>query len=782
LWNEANVNDGAALRYDLVNEYAKYDNGIKRSMNWYDLYFKTAPMDKYNLNLMLSSGNLTTNTSFNILDQQGMLYGTGYNRFNYRSNIGAVSRDKKIKLDIHISGYRDKIEDNTSPSSFVINKINSAPPFAPYVKDIADPNNLLSYVSKMTPDGVLYSGYASYIGNKNQGGGSNTIKNRVSNNYQLSYEPIKGLSVEANYGFYYLSSEMSNFYPVALLQSDVNSAEGGIISSSRAQLTEARNSTFFQNFQAITKWDKKFKDNSINALLGFSLEDQNNNGISSTVTGFVTNVPILDFGENPQNPLGTKTQRRSLSYFGRLNYSYKGRYLFESNLRYDGSSRFLDGNRWGFFPSASAGWRISEEDFFSNAKEVISNLKVRTSYGILGNENIYTNYAGYNQLKSDQNYSFQNQNYDAIRLYTFADNRTTWEKTAQFNVGVDMTFFSKLNTTFEYYSKTTYDILAKVQVTSLIGADVLPYQNIGEMKNEGWELSSTYSDKIGKDFNFSIGGNLSGLNNELLKLNNTAQDYVFNDVSSSMFDGYNMLITKVGSPYGSYFGYNVDRIFQVSDFEWQNNSDPTIAHGERAYQLKSGIAIQAENPRPGDIKFKDNFKDGIINDKDRVIIGKQIPDLMYSFNFSTSWKGIGLSCFFQGVQGVDSYVGGYLVSPFYNSAPMLDTWLTDRWTYENPSTKYQRVYIDKTKQQIVSDYYISDASYLRLKNVELSYSFDKQLMSKLKIQKLKFYASVQNAYLWSNAKSFDPEKLGNVVSSDFHPQARIFSMGFNIVL
>lgn len=783
LWNEANVNNGIAPTYNIEENIRAFEKGEKVSLNWYDVYFKTAPMNKYNLNLMLSSGNLTTNTSFNILDQRGMLYGTGYNRFNYRSNIGATSKDKKIKLDIHLSGYRETVEDNTSDSRTVMNTVNSARPFAPYVDENSDPNNLHSYISKTTPDGVVYNGYASYIGYKNRGGGKNTIRNRVNNNYVLTYEPIKGLSFEARYGFYFLSTGVSRFIPVTLMQSDVNLDEGGgVIASNRAQLTEQRSETYYQNLQTVMKWDKNFnKHDKLNLLLGFSLEDQNSRAINTTVNGFVTNVPILDFGESPQNPTGTISQLRSLSFFGRINYNLRERYLFEGNLRYDGSSRFLQGNRWGVFPSASAAWRVSEEEFFEPVKSIISNFKFRSSYGLLGNENIYTNYAGYIQLKSDQNYSFEGQVYNAIRLYSFADKNTTWEKTSQLNFGADFTFFNKLNTSVDYFFKNTTDILARVQVTHLVGADVLPFQNIGEMSNEGWELSTTYNDKIGKKFRFSIGANISGVENKLLKLNNTSQDYVFNSVSSSFFSGYNMIITKVGQPYGSYFGYQVDRIFQVDDFTWQNNSDANIPHGQRQYELKSGFATQSEGPRPGDLKFKDLEPDGIINDQDRTIIGKQIPDFMYSFNLSANWQNFNFSCFFQGVQGVDAYIGGYLVSPFYNSASLLDTWLTDRWTYENPSTKYQRLYVDKTKQTIVSDYYITDASYLRLKNIEIGYEFDKKLISKLRLQKLKVYTSVQNAFIWSNTKSFDPEKLGDVVSSDFHPQASIYSVGVNVI-
>ncbi|GHU73121.1 SusC/RagA family TonB-linked outer membrane protein [Bacteroidia bacterium] len=781
LWNEANINDGEPPRFNLESEYAAYESGRKASINWYDVYFKTAPMNKYNLNIMLSSGNLTTNTSFNLLDQEGMLYGTGYNRFNYRSNIGATSNDKKIKLDIHLSGYRETIDDNTAESATVVNQINSAPPYAPYVTADSNPNDPFSYISKMTPEGVVYSGYARYIGYETQGGGKQTEKNRVNNNYVLTYEPVKGLSFEARYGFYFLSNSVSRFIPVMLLQSDVNEASGGTISSNRAELTESRAETFFQNLQTVAKWDKTFAEkHKVNLLAGASYEDQANNSISTMVNGFVTNVPILDFGENPQNPLGTKTQRSALSFFGRVNYNYSERYLLEGNLRYDGSSRFLQGKRWGVFPSASAAWRISEESFYEPVKNYVSNLKLRTSYGLLGNENIYTMYAGYNQLKSDRNYSFEGQVYNALRLYSFADKNTTWEKTSQFNLGVDVSFFSKLNLSFDYFLKNTKDILARVQVTHLIGADVLPYQNIGEMSNKGWELSANYHDKIGKKFKYEIGANISGVKNELLKLNNTSQDYVFNAVGG-MFSGYNMIITQVGHPYGSYFGYEVDRIFQVDDFTWQNNSDPAIPHAQRQYEVKPGFASQSENPRPGDLKFKDLKEDNIINDGDRTIIGKQIPDFTYAFNMAASYGNFSVSCFFQGVQGVDAYMGGLLVSPFYNSAPLLDTWLTDRWTFENPSDKYQRVYVDKTKQKIVSDYYITDASYLRLKNIELGYDFDKKWISKLHIQKLKLFGSIQNAYTWSKTKSFDPEKLGNVVSSDFHPQARIYSLGVNII-
>lgn len=785
LWNEANTYDGNSATYDLDTEYGYYDNGTKATMNWYDVYFKNAPMQNHHLNLMLSAGNLNTSTSFSYLDQNGMLYGTGYKKFDYRTNIGATTKDKKISLNMYISGYRDIMEDNTSESQYVLNKINSAPPFAPYITENSDPSNPITYVKKTTADGTtVYSGYANYIAYKESGGGKTTTKNKTNNNYILTYEPIKGLVFDARYGFYFLSNSMSNFLPVVTLQSDASSDAGATISSERAELTETRSETYFQNAQALVKYEKIFNDNNkFNLLLGSSVEDESNNYVYTKVTNFVTNIGILDFGENVVNPTGTKTERRLLSFFGRANYNFKERYLFEANLRYDGSSRFQKGHQWGAFPSFSSGWRISEEKFFAPLISTIPNLKLRGSYGLLGNENIYTNYAGYSQLKSDVSYSFNGEVYNAIRLYSFADKNTTWEKTEQMDLGLDIGLLSssKLNFTFDVYRKRTYDILARVEITDLVGSDALPYQNIGEMLNTGWEFSTNYNDKFFDGLQISVNMNVSGLKNKLTKLNGTSQDYVFNSVSSSMFDGYNMIITKIGEPYGSYYGYEVDRIFQVDDFTWQNNSDPSISPANRDYVLKDGIASQSENPRPGDLKFKDLDESGSIDDDDRTIIGKQIPDLMYSATFSAEYKGFNISCFFQGVYGIDVYTGGYLVSPFYNAAPLLTTYLTDRWTYDNPSTEFQRVYIDKTKQKIVSDYYVKDASYLRLKNVEIGYSIPGKWLKPFNINRLKFFGSIQNAYTWSKIKSFDPEKLGNVVSSDFHPQARIYSIGADVV-
>ncbi len=781
LWNEANRYDGNAERFDLEKELAAYEKGTKRSLDWYDVYFRTAPMQKHHINLILSSGPIKSSTSFTYLKQDGMMRGTGYKNFNYRTNISAETKHKIARLDIHVAGYRSETEDNTSVARSVLNKINSAPPYAPYITEKSNPNDLLTYVRKDTEDGTIYSGFANFIGYKENGGGKNTIKNRVNNNYILTVKPVKGLEIAAQYGFYYLSSSMTRFLPVLTLQSDLTSESGAAVSSSRAELTEQRAETFFQNGQITAKYNNTFKEHHhFGALVGFSIEDESYKSISSRVTGFVTNVPVMDFGENPTNPTSSVYQRRSLSFFGRLNYNYHERYLFEFNIRGDGSSRFLPQNQWGVFPSGSIGWRISEEDWFSPAKHVMNNLKIRASYGLLGNENIYTKYAGYDQLKSDINYAYEAQVYNAIRIYSVANKNASWEKTRQLDVGLDMNFFGKLNITADYYRKNTYDILARVQVSNLIGAETMPFQNIGEMLNTGWELSADYRDRKGK-WHWEINGMVSGQQNKLIKLNDTNQDHVFNQVDDEFFSGYNMIITQVGQSYGSYYGYQVDRIFQVEDFTWQNNSNPNVPYQARQYELKDGFASQSEAPRPGDLKFKDLNGDGIINDADRTIIGKQLPDFMYSFGARVGWNGLDFGIFFQGVAGCDVYTGGYLVSPFFNSAPLLQEYADNRWTIDNPSTTHQRVYIDKTKQKIVSDYYIDDASYLRLKNIELSYSLPDKWMKKIHFTKIQIFGNIQNVVTWSKIKSFDPEKLGNVVSSDFHPQSRIYSIGLNVV-
>lgn len=747
-----------------------YRTGKRIGVDWYDEYFDIAPMQKHHFRLGLGQGKLKSTTSFSFLNQDGVLSGTSYENFNYRTNISTSVFDDKLKLDISISGYRDVQEDNYSSSEYVMQSINRANPTSAFVK-------------KYDGTKTIYSWYASYMGYKDNNGGKDILKNKIANNYNLTYTPLKGLNFKLLYGFYFLNQATTRFKPVITTSSQEDDQATSAALQASAQLTETRNNTNFNNLQFIINYDKVFRDNhSFKGLLGSSYESYEFDNIETTVKGFSSNVPVLDFGESPLNPTAYINKKIDASFFGRLNYSYRDRYLFEMNLRTDGSSRFQEGHRWGVFPSLSAGWRLSEEDFWNIPEDIISYTKIRASYGLLGNANIYTYYAGYDRLNSDVYYSYGDVLFNGMRIYAIADDGVTWETTSQANIGVDTKLFNTLNISADYFYKYTYDILARVQVSHVLGSETLPYQNIGSMINQGWELGITYRNKFLNDkFSVNTSLNLSGIKNELVDLTNTNLDYVFGSTQSSFFSGTNMIITQEGMPYGSYYGYQVDRVFQVSDFTQGTNSD-----GANIYIPNSGTPYQAEGPQPGDLKFRDisgpdGVPDGKIDEQyDRTIIGNQMPKINYSFNLTLAYRSFDFNFLMQGIYDVDIYNGGYLVSPFYNSAPVLKSIYDNRWTVDDPSTENQRIYVDKTKQKIISDYYVKDGSFLRIKNIELGYTLPKPITQRLKMSKFRVYGNVQNPFLFAKTEGFDPEKVGNITSSDYHPQVRIYSLGLTI--
>jgi len=248
-----------------------------------------------------------------------------------------------------------------------------------------------------------------------------------------------------------------------------------------------------------------------------------------------------------------------------------------------------------------------------------------------------------------------------------------------------------------------------------------------------------------------------------------------------------VLISTEGQPYGSFYGYVTESIFQVTDFTWQNNSDATIPVQNRTYTLKTGIATQSENPLPGDLRFKDisgpnGVPDGVIDlNYDRTIIGKQFPDLTFSFTIGSEYKGFDLNLFFYGVLGRDAYNQGAMVVPFVNdNGNVWSELVANRWTYENPSTTQTRLFNDNTRLTMRSDYYIEDASFVRLKNIELGYSVPKSILRKINIAKLRLFIGIQNAFTLTAFKGWDPERPADNITSDIYPQVRIYNAGLNV--
>jgi TonB-linked SusC/RagA family outer membrane protein len=450
---------------------------------------------------------------------------------------------------------------------------------------------------------------------------------------------------------------------------------------------------------------------------------------------------------------GSRNEWALLSYFGRLNYSFADKYLFQFNLRADGSSRFGKNNKWGNFPSAAIGWRLSEEQFLKRV-EWLSNLKLKGSYGILGT--MPTAYYGFTSTLSQIKYTMGVDQNPVIGYYPASvDNQDfKWETIYQTNVGFDLGLWNnKVSFTLEYYSKYTKDILQVLPLPGYAGTSG-SLTNIGEMKNTGIEFSIGINDRIG-DLNYSINGNLSTLKNEVVKLFD-------NDAPISS----GVCRTEVGHSIGEFYGYVTDGIFQ--------NRAEIEAHKVQP------LAV------PGDVRFKNLNGDDKLDSDDMDFIGNPVPSLTYGANIGLEYKGIDFSLSLTGVSGNNLYYfqKNYLMNggfPYNKLAAILD-----RWQKEGDQTSVPRVSTNSQNDNFrTSDFYVESGSYLRLSNLQLGYTIPFSLTRKIGIQRTRFYISANNLYTFTKYNGFDPEiTIENPLNGGYdlsaYPVPRTVLFGLNL--
>ena len=461
-----------------------------------------------------------------------------------------------------------------------------------------------------------------------------------------------------------------------------------------------------------------------------------------------------------------------MSFFGRATLEYDKRYLLEANIRRDGSSRFAKGNRYANFPSIAAAWRISQENFMQSI-DWVNNLKLRTSIGRLGNERLSDYYVFSNTLGIQEYYSFGGIQVDGTGTTKIADKNTTWEIVDQINVGVDFDFLKDFSFVVDVFKKDVTNMLAKTYLPISLGIGTnTPYQNAGSMVNRGIETTISYRNKSQKGIQISIDLSAAYVANKVLDLGGPKD--MWHDLTGT-------LRSEVGQPYMSIYGYDCIGIYQESDFTWQNNSDPSITHLDRTYQLKSGVTSTElhHTVKPGDLLLRDIDGDNVITPHDKIRLGKGISDLTFSSNISVSYKGLSLSVLMQG-QG---YAMAYLCNPALGkggfSGQIFENYLTERWTPETP--QYRAIYADKERMDIVSSYDIYNKAYLRFKNIQMGYTFESSFVKKIFISGLKVYISADNLFtITSFPKDFDPERntYNNTVSA--YPLIKTVSVGASL--
>lgn len=529
-------------------------------------------------------------------------------------------------------------------------------------------------------------------------------------------------------------------------------------------LNSLSNSTSFEYRllnENILKYTNTFaKDHGFGLLLGHSVSFYKDDNFSGQLSGFPTdNLQEFDGGGvvDPAVSGGSSIESYQ-SFFGRINYDYKGKYLTEFNLRRDGSSKFGPNNRYGNFPSASLGWRISEESFMKNIK-FLSNLKLRGSWGISGNDRI-GNYIFAQAYNPGIDYVLGDDNIVVgVAVTSLANPTIRWEQTEQYDIGLDADLFNnKLEIVADYFNRDSKDILyTNFPIPNTLGITNLAAQNAASMINKGFELGLNYRGNVSKA-KFSVGGNITKLlKNEVTGLGDGGEETISN-----------INIIRIGAPFRAYYGYQAIGIFQ--DLAEVANSPKQLGN------TKTG---------PGDIKYADisgpaGVPDGVVDANDRTIIGNPNPDLLLNFNGSVSFSNLDFNFLFQGVYGVDRLLMGNGNLPMADDrSNVLEYWI-NRWTPENPSTSLPRV--GGQNNTLVSSFYIEDASYLRLKSVEVGYSLPEKITKKLNINKLRVFAGAQNLLTFTGLKYFDPEGANSNLSNRNVPLYRTITFGLNFKL
>lgn len=757
LYNEARMNSGLQPAYseEWIDHFRKGDNpGVYPDRNWADFYFKPAPQHNHYLKVNGGTEQLTYTFSVGYLDQDGILDGTSYQKYSFRSNVTSSLFDNKLKIGTNLSGYKGLRTDLVNGTEGTLSHIIQMQPMV---------------TAKMEGYGWTSWFYDDAV--KEAGGSKDFDKTNFNGNFNLQWQITPQLKLEGAVNYDINHEFIRTYAPNAILYAVETGSNGeqtiGKINTVESWIKEsAQQQSSLSSYATLNYWFNIHEGHHLKFLAGAQQSEWKDKFYWTERKRLTADLPTLEVGDpTTQKNGGWESEVKSLSLFGRFNYDYKNKYLFEANIRYDGSSKFATGHKWGTFPSFSTGWRISEENFMKDHIRWIDELKLRASWGQLGNEKIWSSYAGTDILSvGSANYVWNNQMYTGSALAYVANKDLSWETTTQWNLGLDLTLFKSLNFSGDFYIKETSDILMQLPVSSTFGFTEDPWQNAGKVRNIGAEFSVSYSKMITRALELNGGFNLSFNKNEILDLKGL----------SPILDDSKGILLQEGKPINTLYGYEVEGIYQ-SDKEIHNHLVTFDRFGNVVNSYSGLIAA------PGDIRFKDQNGDGIIDkDNDRVALGNPSPDFMYSFNLGAKYKGFDFTAFFQGVAGGRGWSMGELVSPFFNGYNSAG-WMIKRWTPDAPNNTYQRVYIDNQRATIKSEYYVEDMSYLRLKNVELGYTFPVVWMNKIGMTGARVFVSGQNLLTITAYKGFDPERAG-VKSSNIYdyPLVKTFTFGINL--
>jgi TonB-linked SusC/RagA family outer membrane protein len=702
-------------------------------------------------NLRISGGSeaIRYMASVGYTDQNGIIRNSGMNKYNIRLNLDSKVSNR-LDASFNMAYTREDITRPTGPNGndyttyfYVLNKLS---PMVPCYKT----------------DGTY-----GYIGDGNPIAwfDNNSVQDQFRNNLQtiasLTYHILPELSLKgtAAYKLYY--GETHDMHKA--IQYDDIYNQGTVDKLSENIYRDDRVSG-----DILLTYEKTFnKVHNLKAMAGYHAELYRNNGLTGYRDNFAnSNLYDLDAAsaQNMSNK-GNSVKFSMLSYFGRVNYDYMGKYLFEGDLRYDGTSRFASGHRWGMFPSFSAGWRMSEEKFFEPLRKVVDNVKLRASWGQLGNQDIIGYYPTVSTLTLGQNYPFGGSIQTGAVTVNAVNKNLKWETTTTWGVGLDMNLLGKLSVVMDYYNKTTNGILMTIN-TPITFALSNYYDNVGKIRNSGFEFSATWNDKIGQ-VGYSVGGNIAFNKNKILSMGGTGDQYMY-DTNGACYG-----IMREGEAFHSFYGYKTDGYFQSED---------EIA---KAYP-KGHIQLSGRDPKPGDIKYVDANGDGKLDANDRCVLGSWDPGITFGFNLSANWNGFDIMAVLQGATDVHGYITREGVGYINGDTSKPTTLWLDHWTTDNRNATMPRLIQGMegwSMPTTTSDFWMQDATYLRMKTLQIGYNLPKAWLTKIGVANVRLFYTAENLFtLTSFMKGYDPEApvSADNMKGNYYPQTKTHSFGINL--
>ncbi|OOQ57910.1 TonB-dependent receptor [Mucilaginibacter pedocola] len=752
LRNQAQKNEGkAVVDYSdaLIAEYKAgmlTDKNVYPNNDWLDIMFNPGNMQNHDVRFSAGTDKLTYALSLNYLSQDGVLRGTNSKRYALTYNTTAQV-SSRLKIGAYLNASYKDINEPVAGVANLMEMTFKAQAFHPtYLPDGRYANTFIR-----TPGHNIFRNPLALA---DEGKNNSKIQQVLLNifaEYKLPFNITYKINGAVNKGDNFISQFVPEIYTyqVKTGETQLIPYDGQGQRGTRQTNPGSLNTTLFNTLN----WEGNIGDkHNLKALAGYSRESFSNRSFFARNEGYLGNT-LYELNAGSSNPAvgGTSASSKLSSFFGRLNYIFNEKYLAEANFRYDGSSRFAQGRQWGFFPSFSLGWRINKEAFMQNI-HWIDDLKLRGSVGQLGNQNIDL-FRYVNLVTLGRDYPFGTTVSSGAAVTAYNDPTITWETTTITNIGLDATLFnSTLNFTAEVFKKRTTDILNAVTIPDQIGALTGPIQNIGTVDNTGVELNLGYNGKI-KEFQFGISGGITYVKNKVVDLK-----------GGVIYNGRN-IITE-GYPINSYYLINAAGIFQ-------NTAE--IASSP----------FQNINTKPGYLKYKDVNGDNAISEADRTIQGSNIPKLTYQFNVNLSYKRLSLNTFFQGVGTVYTYTENIGAQPFWFGTSVTKEWVTDSWTPTNTGARLPIVTTvegSQTENYRSSTFWLKNAAYLRMKNIQLNYALPERWVNKIGIKKAKIFANGQNLLTFTPLKGFDPEK--NLTGSTFYefPTVKTFTAGINVSL